>query len=638
MKRLIKYPIILAILFLTVTACSENFLQPEPKSFFAPENIYTDQSGFEAQLVTLRKNLTNEHSGARGTALIHSQWIFGETHIGGAFMHFERDLGPITSSDWFRINGTIEDMYQFIKDANVVISRINDIEWDSQEDKELILAEALWHRAYWYNRMVNSYGDVPFIGEEIQSGRVDFQTHTRGAILDKIQSDLEDYVIGVLPPSVEPGAISNGAANHLLTRVAMSNADWDTAIEAATRVIDGPYDLMTDRFGVEGDDPKHNVIWDLHREENVHAGDNTETILATVDRYSDPDDVKSAGSYRAYKYNPSWHHSRVQDSDGGACTYRPSEAEVDTLLGGAQWDTLGQGATSAPPNQFFQYHVWEDDGYTYQDTPDLRRRGGSNWWEIDEILCNVPESVDYGQPALNAAANGTIGGQPPGLIHTSLFAANVYKTYYPEQDGTPNGGNADLYIFRLAETLLLRAEAYHWNNQPGLAADDINEVRERAGAEPINANEVTIEYIFDETIRELFFETPRQNDLIRVALYLAEEGMSAGYGNTYSMDGFAESNWAYDRIINTNDFYPQYEGPYIGDTTPIGFELPLGFEYRFTSGTTPTIAPHHVLWPINGDFIQANTQGTINQNEGYTGTQNNEPPLETIEAEDYLTE
>src|SRR5690606_18957491 len=46
------------------------------------------------------------------------------------------------------------------------------------------------------------------------------------------------------------------------------------------------------------------------------------------------------------------------------------------------------------------------------------------------------------------------------------------------------GENGDWYIFRLAETFLLRAEAYYWKGDLASAAADINMVRERAQAEP----------------------------------------------------------------------------------------------------------------------------------------------------------
>lgn len=52
---------------------------------------------------------------------------------------------------------------------------------------------------------------------------------------------------------------------------------------------------------------------------------------------------------------------------------------------------------------------------------------------------------------------------------------------------------------------------------------------------------------------------------------------------------------------------------------------------RGVSGDEFTMSPFHVLWPIPQTVIDANSMGVINQNEGYTGYDNNVPPVETIE-------
>ena len=48
----------------------------------------------------------------------------------------------------------------------------------------------------------------------------------------------------------------------------------------------------------------------------------------------------------------------------------------------------------------------------------------------------------------------------------------------PQQDqaARPNGGNGDWYVFRLAETYLIRAEAYYWKGELASAAEDINTI------------------------------------------------------------------------------------------------------------------------------------------------------------------
>lgn len=68
----------------------------------------------------------------------------------------------------------------------------------------------------------------------------------------------------------------------------------------------------------------------------------------------------------------------------------------------------------------------------------------------------------------------------------------------------------DTYFMRLAETYLDRAEAYIQLGDLQKAADDINTVRARAKAKPIAAQDVTIDYLLDERIRELYTEELRE--------------------------------------------------------------------------------------------------------------------------------
>ena len=176
-----------------------------------------------------------------------------------------------------------------------------------------------------------------------------------------------------------------------------------------------------------------------------------------------------------------------------------------------------------------------------------------------------------------------------------------------------SGGHTDWYVFRLAETYLLRAEAYYWKNQLNLAAEDINKVRTRAQAKPIDAGEVTIGTILDERARELFYEEPRKTELTRIAYIFAQTGQPAYNGKTYSLANFSDNNFLYDRIMEKNDFYNK------------GVVTIHGDKY--------TMSPYHVLWPIPASSIRAASTGHINQNKGYAGSESNIPPLTEIPTE-----
>jgi hypothetical protein len=85
---------------------------------------------------------------------------------------------------------------------------------------------------------------------------------------------------------------------------------------------------------------------------------------------------------------------------------------------------------------------------------------------------------------------------------------------------TAGGGQVhkDVYAARLAETLLLRAEAYLFLNNKTAAAADINRIRTRAHATPVDAANVTLDYILDERARELYTEENRRLTLTRLGV------------------------------------------------------------------------------------------------------------------------
>src|SRR5690554_2356789 len=214
--------ILFAILFLI--ACSESWLKPDPLSFYTPENVFVDKDGFESALIRCRKEMNSENHGYPPT----SHYLHGEFSYSDLAVELRQsDFTKNTPSTSLRapILSFFRNAYEYIKNANTIISRIDDIEWDNENDKNRILSEALWFRAYWYYRLVNTYGDIPWVGEELRSPKLDYYSTSRWAILEKIQKDLE-FAVENLPVNAErSGNITKGAANHLLAKVYLANCD-----------------------------------------------------------------------------------------------------------------------------------------------------------------------------------------------------------------------------------------------------------------------------------------------------------------------------------------------------------------------------------------------------------------------------
>ena len=116
------------------------------------------------------------------------------------------------------------------------------------------------------------------------------------------------------------------------------------------------------------------------------------------------------------------------------------------------------------------------------------------------------------------------------------------------------GGNTDWYVMRLAETYLIRAEAYVWKGDMANAAADVNEVRTRAKCAPYTAANMSIGTILDERARELYYEEGRKTELTRIAYLFAKTGKPYN-GKTYTLANFSTSNFMVDRILEKNVFY-----------------------------------------------------------------------------------
>ena len=112
---------------------------------------------------------------------------------------------------------------------------------------------------------------------------------------------------------------------------------------------------------------------------------------------------------------------------------------------------------------------------------------------------------------------------PDGSVTNSVVdtTRNFYP-YFRKIEGLMPWGNMegrtmnDRYKMRLSETYLLRAEAYLHKGDKVNAAADINVVRKRAQASPVDPADVDIDYILDERMRELIIEEPRRRTLVRL--------------------------------------------------------------------------------------------------------------------------
>lgn len=618
-KNIMAAALTAATIFITGGCTKRADLYPQAPSKFTPDVTYTSPAAFKAALATLNVSVRFEYFGDSAPLLTES--IFTDAAVEGTTdkttpaQDLNARITPtanLNSDDYNKIGRYWSAWYQGIHDCNVILSRIDNIKWPSDADKNLVKASALFHRAYRYYRLVHEFGDVPLLLKEETAVNTGYFSTQRIVILKQMKTDLE-FAVANLTDANAKGDISKGGAAHLLAKVDLALGLFDDAIAAANVAINGPYHLMTGRFGIVAGDASKNIIWDLHRPENKALGTNAEALYVVLDRET-LDGATPNGSQVMRNCVPMWHNGTILTP--GALKPGISD-KVTEEFPLTLWYGRGIGRLRGTP--YATKYIWTDN-------TDLRHAPG-NWMNMTDLVYNSPaiktsDPTWYGKHLeqytdANVSKRFLNGAKDTirawfGWPHYKVFIGSgpiaLDKWWSP-----PRGTNTDWYVFRLAETYLLRAEAYVWKGQNALAMDDINKVRARANAQLLtDPGSVNIGTILDERQRELYWEEPRKTELTRIAYIFAQTGIPAYNGKSYNVANFSTSNFFYDRIMEKNDFY---KNPNVVTN----------------SGNHFTISPYHVLWPIPQSEIDLNVNGHINQSKGYSGSETNIPPLDKVQ-------
>ncbi|MEJ7768886.1 MAG: RagB/SusD family nutrient uptake outer membrane protein [Chitinophagaceae bacterium] len=527
-------PGLLVIACLLMCSCTkEDDLKEAPRGFLSPDNIFLTREGFDPAL----SNLYRISRGLVTTELYPGEGDKKLTAIYGS----GTDLGwywdkKLNYGDYSIINPTDplageywNLLYSMVKDCNVIISRL-EVSPLAETDKKTIGAAAKFFRAYAYRFLVHLYGDVPKITTEITSPKFDYVRAPKTEVLALMIEDLSYASLNLPVTNPGNGKLSKAAADHLLTETYISSGDFDKAITAASRVInDVQYKLMTTRFGTLSDKPG-DVFWDLFRLGNQNrSGGNMESILVWQMEFG------VLGGEASYTLERSWG------------PYIEVLVDTENKKAILSADSLGRGVGFFTPSPYLETEIWQSD---FQN--DIRN---SKHNMQREFYNNNPASKEFRQ----------VIKPKPEFINRSyhVWVKKASSPYGHPQGYDPNGRlYTDIYAMRLAETYLLRAEAYLGKGDKANAAADINMIRARAKATPVNAANVDIAYILDERARELVAEEPRRLTLSRLGLL-------------------------YDRVL------------------------------KFNAVSKGTIKPFNNLLPIPQNAIDANSGAVLNQNPGY---------------------
>jgi hypothetical protein len=585
MKKILS---LLLTLFLLAggPSCKKDFLNEEPLDFLSSANAFRTSADFDASTNNLYRLLrdilyTRDETTPFDYIYRTDAGLFVPSAIPPNLVSDLAPLSDLPRRHW-------QTWYKIVSESNTIISRIP-LSQLSAGDMELFEARARFFRAYAYSRLAYLYGGVPLVLEEVVTPKTDYVRASRKEVYAQCIADLV-FAAGKLPAinKVKDGQVSNVAAQHLLAELYIADGQFDKAVTAASAVISDPnMALMTNRFGRKKDVTPGDVYWDLFRRGNQNRGSGNKEAILVIQIESDTKGGDGSTTLTAWPFDAVYNLERVHSP-----LIRDVQLpDVSGTKPMAEWPASdytsgGRGVGFLAPSHYFVHKAYQVQGNPAAAVPDsvadirnanhnfvrkfkVTRAGNSLYPVGTEIdFHNIPAGTKgFGGTPLKSGdvANRAMYPYQTKCTEPGDHPANLYagSTTYPQLlKATAAPTYRDEYLFRLAETYLLRAEAYLGQANAAAAATDINVVRARAKASPVAAGSVNIDFILDERMREFGVEEKRLFTLMRLG------------------------KW-YDRVKMCNPFY------------------------------APVAEPKYNLWPIPYSEIERNNGATLEQNQGY---------------------
>lgn len=588
MKKLYIISMMAALL---LTGCNEDkFLEEKALDFNSASNSYNTTADFDAAVTELyyltREEFYTTYDRTTDLSKFADMWITADP----LQSNVTADLSPsgaIAKFFW-------DENYKLIAQANTVISRVGNATKLTDEQKKEYEAKGRFFRALGYRTLAYLYGGVPLQLEEVTAPKTDYTRDTKANVLAQVIEDLE-FAATNLPEinNVRDGEISKPAANMLLAEVALATGANDKAISAATAVINNSnLKLMTQRFGTQAGEAG-DVFYDLFRPNNQNrSSGNTEGIWVIQFETN----VEGGG-------NDTSHFFWVPGSFWGERFFAPQVDKFQiispdgTRIQLFDWPigdmTGGRGIGTHYAVDHLYNGIWNEDFNDMRNSeynwprrfkihrttvldayPDLKAAMPDGYFDLEKTVLPAGYSMETG---FGGGVNATT--QLPNRFMCGYSTKMTTPFHHPDAQylnksiyllaGTAGKTFTDQYFFRLAEAYLLRAEAYVNSGKNNEAAADINVLRDRAQAKRCTADQMNIDYILDERLRELTCEEKRRLTLAR-------------------------TNKLSERIKKYN---PYFSAAHSAD----------GKDYD----------AHFDLFPIPLSAILANKDGVLEQNPGY---------------------
>jgi len=385
------------------------------------------------------------------------------------------------------------NQYEIIAAANTAIDNADNIEDLDESTKAIGIGEAKFFRAMAYFNMVENYGGVPLVLNQITTAETNYVRASEEEVYTQVVQDLKDALSSVEESPEEYGTVSKDAVRHLLSKVLLTrgykdfaeSSDFSDAASYAETVIsnhplESTFAELTDYDNQRNDEV---IFAYLFGSNSTSRGWGNSKHMMYKFRFYDYHGLSRTVQGLGPMPTPFYYSLFEDDDERAESTFSRvlycTEAYTGTINGHSV--TMAVGDTA----MYFPKEAWSEDKIA----------------SADYVVTN-PD--DY------------IGNDGITDVHYPIFNKFDDPDIAFIQPDQETSGERDMVIMRSGEAYLIAAEAYLKQSNATKAAEYLTSLRSRAGlTTAVNASDVDIDFILDERARELTGEVSRWMDLKR---------------------------------------------------------------------------------------------------------------------------